>query len=148
MVVVIAFFIVGPNLDYFSKKSVGLSPSNSSSLVQAPSINSGQASLYQPIVTPNVKPNYFPIRDFNIPDPELTARAALLYDMGSGRFLYQKNNEEQALKRLNELIYEALKPRKERKKTKVPALANERRIQEKKIRGRKKELRKGPIPED
>ncbi|MBI2669695.1 MAG: D-alanyl-D-alanine carboxypeptidase [Candidatus Yanofskybacteria bacterium] len=35
--------------------------------------------------------NYSPIRDFNVPEPEIDAKAAALFDVGSGRFLFAKN---------------------------------------------------------
>src|SRR3989344_3983592 len=41
------------------------------------------------------EPDYLPIRDFNIADPEILARAGALYDTHSGKFLYHKDIDKQ-----------------------------------------------------
>ncbi|TSC90534.1 MAG: D-alanyl-D-alanine carboxypeptidase [Parcubacteria group bacterium Gr01-1014_2] len=41
-----------------------------------------------PFLLPTVETNYFPIRDWEIPDPELTARSAILYDLSSEKILF------------------------------------------------------------
>ena len=56
------------------------------SLVQAPPRNSGRAFLL-----PIAETNYSPVRDFNVLEPVLGAKAAALFDVQSGRFLYAKN---------------------------------------------------------
>jgi ribosome-associated protein len=53
----------------------------------------------------------------------------------------QEANRRAAVERLVELLAEALKPRPVRKKTKVPAGARERRLQDKKRRGQLKRNR-------
>jgi ribosome-associated protein len=53
----------------------------------------------------------------------------------------QKANREGAVERLRELLREALKKRRVRKKTKVPAYAREKRLAEKKKRSRLKKQR-------
>lgn len=53
----------------------------------------------------------------------------------------QKANREGAVERLRELLREALKKRRVRKKTKVPAYAREKRLAEKKRRSRLKKQR-------
>ncbi|UCF44570.1 MAG: aminoacyl-tRNA hydrolase [Planctomycetota bacterium] len=53
----------------------------------------------------------------------------------------QKANREGAVERLRELVREALKKRRVRKKTKVPAYAREKRLAEKKRRSRLKKQR-------
>ena len=53
----------------------------------------------------------------------------------------QHQNREIALERFEKLLSEALKPRKRRRKTRPSATANERRLREKKQRGRRKEDR-------
>jgi ribosome-associated protein len=53
----------------------------------------------------------------------------------------QKANREGAVERLRELVREALKKRRVRKKTKVPAYAREKRLAEKKKRSRLKKQR-------
>lgn len=40
---------------------------------------------------PVTETNYLPIRDFNVADPQVNARAAVLYDTRSGRVLYAQN---------------------------------------------------------
>lgn len=53
---------------------------------QAPSAGSGQAFLL-----PVSETSYLPVRDFNIQEPALEAKAAALFDVRSGRYLYSKN---------------------------------------------------------
>src|SRR3989344_8269378 len=45
----------------------------------------------QAFLLPVSETNYSPVRDFNVPEPEIDARAAALFDVGSGRFLFSKN---------------------------------------------------------
>lgn len=56
----------------------------------------------------------------------------------------QHRNREDARKRLRDLLREALRPRKRRIATRPSRAANERRLEQKKQRGRTKELRKPP----
>ncbi len=42
-------------------------------------------------IMPASQPDYFPLRDFNVSQPTIDARAAVLFDTRSGRFLYQKD---------------------------------------------------------
>lgn len=58
----------------------------------------------------------------------------------------QHRNREEAIERFAELVADALRPRKKRKKTRPSRAANQRRLDKKKRRGRKKELRKKPRP--
>lgn len=58
----------------------------------------------------------------------------------------QHRNREEAVERFAELVADALRPRKKRKKTRPSRAANQRRLDKKKRRGRKKELRKKPRP--
>jgi len=60
-------------------------------------INSGPAKL--PLVensslTASLNPNFIPIRDWSIEEPEIEARAAALFDLDGDKFLYQKNIKE------------------------------------------------------
>ena len=64
----------------------------------------------------------------------------------SQRHRSQRANREAALERFSELIREALKPRRSRRKTRIPRTINERRLQEKKRRGELKR-RRGVIDE-
>ncbi|MBW3664019.1 MAG: aminoacyl-tRNA hydrolase [Actinobacteria bacterium] len=56
----------------------------------------------------------------------------------------QHRNREDARRRLRDLLREALRPRKRRIATRPSRAADERRLQEKKHRGRIKDLRKPP----
>jgi ribosome-associated protein len=55
----------------------------------------------------------------------------------------QEANRRTAVERLQQLVYDALKPRPVRKKTKAPAAARERRLEEKKRRSSRKQQRMG-----
>lgn len=59
----------------------------------------------------------------------------------SQKFRTQKANRRAALDRLQELLKEALKIRRPRKKTRVPQRAHRKRLEEKKRRGALKRLR-------
>jgi ribosome-associated protein len=59
----------------------------------------------------------------------------------------QLRNREAAVDRLNELVSEALKRPKPRKKTKPPASANIRRLEDKRRRGAQKQQRR-PVDRD
>ncbi len=59
----------------------------------------------------------------------------------------QHRNREEAAERLAELVREALRPRKKRKKTRRTKASDERRLRNKKHRGRLKK-RRGPIRRD
>jgi ribosome-associated protein len=59
----------------------------------------------------------------------------------------QLRNREAAIKRLNDLVREALKKPKPRKKTRPPASANIKRLEEKRKRGELKRQRR-PINRD
>lgn len=49
----------------------------------------------QPYIQPVSQITYIPIRDFNVPEPLLSARAAIAYDVRSGRTLFSKNEDAQ-----------------------------------------------------
>ena len=55
----------------------------------------------------------------------------------------QEANRRAAVERLQQLVQEALQPVPVRRKTKAPAAARERRLQEKKQRSDRKQQRKG-----
>ena len=55
----------------------------------------------------------------------------------------QEANRREAVQRVQQLVQEALKPAPIRRKTKVPAAARERRLQEKKQRSDRKQQRMG-----
>lgn len=44
-----------------------------------------------PFLLPTAETNYFPIRDWGIPDPEISARSAMLYDLSSEKILFGIN---------------------------------------------------------
>lgn len=60
----------------------------------------------------------------------------------------QRANREAAVERLSELIREALRPRRPRRKTRVPRGVKERRLQEKKRRGERKRRRGAVIDKE
>lgn len=62
----------------------------------------------------------------------------------STRFRNQERNREDALERLANLVGKAREVPKQRKKTRPPAAARERRLDEKSRRSRLKELRRPP----
>lgn len=59
----------------------------------------------------------------------------------------QHRNREEAMERLADLVRDALRPRKQRKKTRRTRASNEKRLRSKKHRGRTKKLR-GPVDRD
>lgn len=59
----------------------------------------------------------------------------------------QDRNRKAARRKFAHILRNALRPPKKRKKTKPSRAANERRLKDKHIRSRKKELRKSPPPE-
>lgn len=61
--------------------------------------------------------------------------------VSSQRFRSQAANQNAALERMTELIEDALKPRRIRKKTRLPKRAKEKRLQEKKNRSAIKRFR-------
>lgn len=65
----------------------------------------------------------------------------------SQRHRSQSANREAAVERFSELVREALRPRRPRRKTRVPRAVSERRLQEKKRRGKLKRGR-GVVRED
>ena len=55
----------------------------------------------------------------------------------------QMANRDTALRRMAELIVAALKPKRKRRKTRVPRRTKEKRLQDKKARSKTKQLRSG-----
>lgn len=51
-------------------------------------------SKQQDFLLPVTQANYLPIRDFNIPEPSIQARSAILIDGTSGRILFEKNPDQ------------------------------------------------------
>ncbi|MEK7537002.1 MAG: serine hydrolase [Patescibacteria group bacterium] len=45
-----------------------------------------------PYLLPAAETNYFPIRDWGIPDPDIFARSAILFDFASEKVLFDKNS--------------------------------------------------------
>lgn len=54
-------------------------------------ISVGKTEAQRAFLLPVSQTNYLPVRDFNIPEPELEARAAVLFDISSGKFLFAEN---------------------------------------------------------
>ena len=61
---------------------------------QAPHLPVGNVSEAQAFLLPLSEATYLPIRDFNRPDPVLDAKAAGLYDVSSGKWLYGHNVDQ------------------------------------------------------
>lgn len=66
--------------------------------------------------------------------------------VSSQRYRSQITNRNAALQRMAELIADAIKPKPVRKRTKIPKSAVEKRLQEKKSRGKRKQLRSEKPP--
>ena len=60
----------------------------------------------------------------------------------------QWRNREEALGRFQQMLAQALERRKQRRKTRVPAAARVRRLEQKAQRSRTKESRRGPDPSE
>ncbi len=58
------------------------------------STNSNSVNQAQAYILPVAETNYLPIRNFNIAEPDIGARAAGLFDVRSERFLYDKNIDQ------------------------------------------------------
>ena len=55
--------------------------------------NAGKGSE-QAFLLPISETNYLPIRDFTVSEPEIGAKAAALFDVKSGRFIFVKNSKQ------------------------------------------------------
>lgn len=55
-----------------------------------PSLNNAQAAFIFPVS----EASYIPILDTNVPLPDIKAKAAIVYDVNSSRYLYAKNIEQ------------------------------------------------------
>jgi D-alanyl-D-alanine carboxypeptidase (penicillin-binding protein 5/6) len=55
--------------------------------------NGNNSTAEQAFLLPVSDSNYSPTRDFNVPEPQINAKAAALYDVQSGRLLFSKNPE-------------------------------------------------------
>lgn len=89
LVVAVVLIVVGSAAGTFL-----LLPKEASSaadtLTQVDVIEQGQALL-----EPVTQTNYLPIRNYAVADPQILARAAVLYDVESGRTLYSLNPDRQ-----------------------------------------------------
>lgn len=66
-----------------------------------------------------------------------------IFQVSSQRYRSQIANRDAALRRMAELIAAALKPRRRRKKTRIPKRTIEKRLEDKKRRSATKQLRSG-----
>lgn len=65
------------------------------SKVEAASLGKFQAAdLGQAFIEPTVAPDYMPIRDYGVAEPEFSAEAVILVDNRTGRTLFEKNADE------------------------------------------------------
>lgn len=76
----------------------------------------------------------------------LTADGVLVIE--AQRFRARERNREDALERLLRLIRRAAEPAKPRRKTRPPAAARERRLDEKRRQSARKRLRGGVVPKN
>ncbi len=82
-----AFFIFG----YPVSVVLTANPANSSNSNQASQSFDNQSLDGRAFLLPISETNNSPARDFNVPDPVINAKAAALFDVKSGRFLYSQN---------------------------------------------------------
>lgn len=75
---------------------------------------------------------------------QVTADNILIIEARSHRT--QESNRKSARKKLAALIRAALKPEKKRRKTHPTRASREKRLNDKKVRGQKKQLRQNPPP--
>lgn len=80
------------------------------------------------------------VRLIRLAGRRITAEGVLIIE--AKRFRTQEQNREDALERLKELIRAAAVPPRPRKKTKATKASKERRLEEKKRRGKAKSLRR------
>jgi ribosome-associated protein len=66
-----------------------------------------------------------------------------IFQVSSQQYRSQIANRDAALRRMAELITAALKPKRKRKKTRIPKRTIEKRLQDKKARSKTKQLRSG-----
>lgn len=64
--------------------------------------------------------------------------------VSSQQYRSQTANRDVALRRMAELVAAALKPKRRRKKTRIPKKTIEKRLDDKKARSKTKQLRSGP----
>jgi D-alanyl-D-alanine carboxypeptidase len=86
---IISGIIVGSGI-FFVLYKKNKDVSNVSSVLNVVPEQNAQAFLL-----PISEANYLPIRDFAVPEPILDAKAAALFDVKSGRFIFTKNPEQQ-----------------------------------------------------
>jgi ribosome-associated protein len=86
------------------------------------------------------------VRLIRLAGRRITAEGVLIIE--AKRFRTQEQNREDALNRLVELVRTAAVPPRPRKKTKATKASKERRLEEKKRRGKAKSLRRAAQPFD
>ncbi len=85
LLMIAGFFVCLMEIQKGQPPSIGSTPSTSS--VRA----SGSAGSGQAFLLPVSETSYLPVRDFDVPELTLEAKAAMLFDVRSGRSLYSKN---------------------------------------------------------
>lgn len=78
---IVGFFSFFFSFDVRSTRATSYVPNN----------NAIQATIDQTFLLPVSQPNYLPIRDFNVIEPVIDAKASGLYDIKSDRFLFKQN---------------------------------------------------------
>jgi D-alanyl-D-alanine carboxypeptidase (penicillin-binding protein 5/6) len=79
---IFVLFIAGFSLAFFYPRRAG---QDHVSVTPLPN------KMSQAFIMPASEPDYLPLRDFNILDPEIQPKSAVLFDTRSGKFLYEKN---------------------------------------------------------
>ena len=74
---------------------------------------------------------------------QITTHCVLIVEARDHRS--QERNRKAALEKFTQLVRKALKPPTQRKKTKPTMASDQRRLQNKNIRGKKKKLRQSPL---
>lgn len=73
---------------FFLPRTSSMQPALGPVLTPQESGGNEQAGIF---ISQGNQPNYWPLRDFNIPEPIINAHSAVLFDTKSGKFLFQKD---------------------------------------------------------
>jgi len=91
LTLLISILILGITSTFFSLKeekvSFGTARANQNQILHPNSLPSSQDSF----LTASLNPNFLPVRDWSIPEPEISARAGGVFDPSGEKFLYRKN---------------------------------------------------------
>ncbi|MDP2933857.1 MAG: serine hydrolase [bacterium] len=91
LLMVAGFFVCLMEIQRGQAPSTGSTSSPQAGSEQARPNFASQNLGGQAFLLPVSETSYLPVRDFNVPEPVLEAKAALLFDVRSGRSLFSKN---------------------------------------------------------